>query len=355
METKISYRKGISPMIELYNLIPSCNPNRRILILTALNGNFAGKKAMFMDGALCWESPGGSFFSQFSEKLPDISSPGIISLENTKVFCEFPAHEPKLVICGGGHVSIPIIQIGRMIGCSVTVLEDRPKFADNARRAGADNVLCEPFEEGLKKIPGGPDTYFVIVTRGHRYDEACLAQIIKKEHAYIGMMGSRIRTAKVKQSLLDQGADSQVLESVHTPIGLPIGGETPEEIGVSIIAEIIQVKNRCHKHGGFTKEILNAVLDEKEKDMKKVLATIVTKKGSSPREAGTKMLIYRDGRTVGTIGGGCLEADIFQAALHLMSQEKLPMKLYHADMTGKHAEEEGMVCGGTVEVLLEIL
>lgn len=342
-------------MSELYNLISSCNPNRQVLILTALEGEPIGEKALFIDGILQWESKEGGFFSHITANFPDVSVPCIIKEECIRIFCEFPAREQKLVICGGGHVSIPVIQIGRMIGCTVTVLEDRPKFANNARRAGADTVICEPFEEGLKKIPGDPDTYFIIVTRGHRYDQMCLEEIIKKEHAYIGMMGSRARTAKVKQALLDRGADPQVLESVHTPIGLPIGGETPEEIGVSIIAEIIQEKNRCQNRGGFTKEILKAILDEKEKDIKKVLATIVTKKGSSPREAGTKMLIFQDGRTVGTIGGGCLEADIFQRSLRLMSQESLPLVLYHADMTGKDAEEEGMVCGGMVDVLLEVL
>ena len=342
-------------MSELYNLIASCNPNRQSLILTALDGTAAGEKAFFADGSLQWESGKKGFFSHFAENLPDISAPGIITENSTRIFCEFPAHEQKLVICGAGHVSIPVIQIGRMIGCTVTVLEDRPKFADNARRAGADTVLCQPFEEGLKKIPGDRDTYFIIVTRGHRYDQVCLEKIMKKEHAYIGMMGSRARTVKVKQALLEQGADPQVLESVHTPIGLPIGGETPEEIGVSIIAEIIQEKNRSRKRGGFTKEILRAILDEKDKDIKKVLATIVTKKGSSPREAGTKMLVYQDGRTVGTIGGGCLEADIIQRSLRLMSQESLPLVLHHADMTGKDAEDEGMVCGGMVDVLLEVL
>ena len=342
-------------MSELYNLISSCNPNRQVLILTALEGEPIGEKALFIDGILQWESKENGFFSHITASFPDVSVPCIIKEEGIRIFCEFPAREQKLVICGGGHVSIPVIQIGRMIGCTVTVLEDRPKFADNARRAGADTVICEPFEEGLKKIPGDPDTYFIIVTRGHRYDQICLEKILKKEHAYIGMMGSRARTAKVKQALLDRGADSQVLESVHTPIGLPIGGETPEEIGVSIIAEVIQEKNRCQKRGGCTKEILKALLDEKEKDIKKVLATIVTKKGSSPREAGTKMLIFQDGRTVGTIGGGCLEADIFQRSLRLMSQESFPLVLYHADMTGKDAEEEGMVCGGMVDVLLEVL
>ena len=158
-------------MSELYHLISSCNPNHQTLILTALEGEAKGEKAFVVDGILQWESKRGGFFSQISDALPDISAPGIIAEKNTRIFCEFPAHEQKLVICGAGHVSIPVIQIGHMIGCAITVLEDRPKFADNARRAGADTVLCEPFEEGLKKIPGDPDTYFIIVTRGHRYDQ----------------------------------------------------------------------------------------------------------------------------------------------------------------------------------------
>ena len=127
-------------MTELYHLIASCNPNRQTLILTALEGEAKGEKAFVVDGVLQWESKKGGFFSQISDTLPDVSAPGIITENNTRIFCEFPAHEQKLVICGAGHVSIPVIQIGRMIGCTVTVLEDRPKFAYNARRAGADTV-----------------------------------------------------------------------------------------------------------------------------------------------------------------------------------------------------------------------
>lgn len=340
-------------MSELYKLIASCNPNRQILILTALEGEAIGEKALFANGSLQWESKKNGFFSRMTDHLPDLSAPGIFTEKNIRIFCEFPARQQKLVICGAGHVSIPVIQMGRMIGCTVTVLEDRPKFADNARKAGADTVLCQPFEESLKKISGDPDTYFIIVTRGHRYDQICLEQIVEKEHAYIGMIGSRVRTAKVKEALLEKGKDPLVLNSVHTPIGLPIGGETPEEIAVSIIAEIIQEKNRCRKRGGFTKEILKAILNEKDKNIKMVLATIITKKGSSPREAGTKMLIFQDGRTVGTIGGGCLEAEIFQNSLRFMSQGREPLRLLRVDMTGKDAEEDGMICGGVVEVLLE--
>ena len=86
-----------------------------------------------------------------------------------RIFQERISRPAKLVICGAGHVSMPIIRIGKMLGFHVTVVEDRPKFADDARRAEADQVYCEPFEDGLAKIKGDTDTWFVIVTRGHRY------------------------------------------------------------------------------------------------------------------------------------------------------------------------------------------
>ena len=98
-----------------------------------------------------------------------------------KVFQERVGRMPRLVICGGGHVSIPVIQIGKMLGFTVTVLEDRPRFADNARQAGADQVYCEAFEDGLSKISGNGDTWFVIVTRGHRYDTLCLEAVFAEK------------------------------------------------------------------------------------------------------------------------------------------------------------------------------
>ena len=161
---------------------------------------------------------------------------------NERIFQERISRPAKLVICGAGHVSMPIIRMGEMLGFHVTVVEDRPKFADDARRAEADQVYCEPFEDGLAKIKGDTDTWFVIVTRGHRYDTDCLRTILGKPRAYVGMMGSKRRTAIVKDQLEAEGFEREVLEAVHTPIGLKIAAETPEEIAVSIMAEIIQIK-----------------------------------------------------------------------------------------------------------------
>ncbi|OUP85710.1 xanthine dehydrogenase [Lachnoclostridium sp. An169] len=271
--------------------------------------------------------------------------------EDGGIFRERIGRTPKLVICGGGHVSIPIIHMGKMLGFSVTVLEDRPKFADHARAAGADRVICLPFEESLAGIPGDSDSWFVIVTRGHRYDTICLENILAKKYAYVGMMGSRRRTAIVKDQLAQKGISREVLEGVHTPIGLKIGAQTPEEIAVSVMAEIIQVKNSHQKSGGYSEELLRAVLEETERKM--VMATIISRKGSAPRDVGTKMLILEDGSTADTIGGGCVESEIIQKALLMMREDRPDFAVCRVDMTMDAAEDEGMVCGGTVEVMLE--
>lgn len=267
------------------------------------------------------------------------------------VFRERIGRQPKLIICGAGHVSVPIIKMGKMLGFAVTVLEDRPRFADNARAAGADTVICEAFEKALEGIHGDSDSWFVIVTRGHRYDTICLENILHKTYAYVGMMGSRRRVAIVKDQLEESGISRETLDAVHTPIGLKIGAETPEEIAVSVMAEIIQVKNSREKGGGYSGEMLGALVSEEGR--KKVVATIVSRKGSAPRSVGTKMLIFEDGTTVDTIGGGCVESEIMQKALLMMCAGEPRFQVCRVDMTSDAAEDEGMVCGGVVEVMME--
>lgn len=280
-----------------------------------------------------------------------------------KIYKERIGCTPKLIICGAGHVSIPIIRMGKMLGFAVTVIEDRPKFADNARAAGADRVFCLPFQEGLGEIAGDSDSWFVIVTRGHRYDTECLEAVLGKQYAYVGMMGSRRRVAIVKDQLEERGIRREILDGVHTPIGLKIGAETPEEIAVSVMAEIIQVKNVQSKEaggkaGGYSDEMLACILgteDSRENIsvQKKVLATIISRKGSAPRGVGTKMLILEDGTAIDTIGGGCIESEIIQKALIMMRTDTPDFQICTVDMTAGQAEDEGMVCGGVVEVMLE--
>ncbi len=340
-------------MLELYKRIEHCDWNVKNIVLTVLEGSDLGQKALVSDGRLVWESTKSHFFEKHKEALSDLPQKNKIEIDKVSVYCDNLGQEKRLVICGGGHVSLPVIQMGVMMGWEVTVLEDRPQFADNARRAGASIVICEPFHEGLDKVSGSKDTFFVILTRGHRYDQVCLERILKKKNAYIGMIGSKLRVRKVKEQLIETGSDEEKLEKIYSPIGLDIKAETPAEIAVVIMAEIIEVKNKQIRNSGYSKEIMKAILNEELYPGMKVLATIVSRKGSAPREAGTKMIILKDGRGIGTIGGGCMESDVIQQALLMIRSGKLSSKICHVDMTGSDAEDEGMVCGGVVDVLLE--
>ena len=340
-------------MKALFEAIQRTDTNRFNMVLTVLDGENIGEKVLTSDGSILWESQEHGFFRGFQDEIKALDDSGVIRLGGHEVFCDVLGNEKQIVICGGGHVSIPVITLGVMMGCEVTVLEDRPLFADNARRAGATKVICAPFEEGLEQVKGNADTYFVIVTRGHRYDQICLEKIARKEHAYIGMIGSRRRTTLVKQILAEKGIDKNVLDSVYTPIGLDIGAETPVEIAVAIMAEIIEVKNKKKRTCGYTKEIMQAVLNPERGSESKVMATIVKRKGSAPQGVGIKMLVLRSGTCIGTIGGGCMEANIMQKALLMASGNGPEAVICKVDMTGADAEEEGMVCGGVVSVLLE--
>lgn len=353
MEELKTQTAGAESLANLLEVIQNSNANALRVVFTVLDGEHMAEKALTVGGRLVWESRENGYFSDHREELAEVSESKTVILGESRVFCDVLGQEKHLVICGAGHVSIPVIRMGIMLGFRVTVLEDRPSFADNARRAGASEVICEPFETGLDRVEGSGDTYFVIVTRGHRYDQICLEKIAEKEHAYIGMIGSRRRTTMLRQNLLERGVDRALLESVHTPIGLDIGAETPEEIAVAIVAEIIDVKNKRGHSCGYPREIIKAVMDREQDPGDKVLATIVARKGSAPRGVGTKMLIFRDHRCIGTIGGGCMEADVVQQALLMLSEDSPKARICRVDMTGADAEDEGMVCGGIVDVLLE--
>ena len=267
---------------------------------------------------------------------------------------ELSEETAKLVICGGGHVAIPVIRLGRMLGFRVTVLEDRPDHAENAGKAGADEVIRLPFQEGLAHIPGDQDTYFVIVTRGHAFDDICLNAISRKPHAYIGVMASKTRSAMTRERMITAyGCDPMIIQSVHMPIGLDIGSETPEEIAVSILAEIVQVKSKKHKTAGWTREIMQAIRQENRGPL--ALATIVDQQGSSPRHVGTRMLIRPDGSIVGTIGGGILESRVIREGTRLLREGGRQEYLLKATLDANTAEADEMACGGEVSVRIETL
>ena len=229
--------------------------------VTVLDGAHIGERAVLSGNGICWKSEENGFFATHEQQVLEKCGRknGQVQIEGVRLFSEGMAYNKKMIICGGGHVGIAVARLALMTEFDVTVLEDRPKFAETARRIGVQRVICDSFENGLKQIPGDKDTYFVIVTRGHRFDQTCLEIAMEKPHAYIGMMGSHVRVARMKESLVEQGIAREQIDAVHTPVGLRIGAETPEEIAVSILAEIIQVKNQEQHIGGYNENILAGV------------------------------------------------------------------------------------------------
>ncbi len=153
-------------------------------------------------------------------------------------------HEPPatLVIVGGGHIGKALATIGDLCGFSVVVVDDRPEYANQERFPEADRVICGDFAEVLGDLPIDANSYIVTVTRGHKHDEVSLRQVAGSAAAYVGMIGSKRRVGAVLQHLIDEGLDAEAVRRVHTPIGLDIGAETPEEIAVAIMAEVVQVR-----------------------------------------------------------------------------------------------------------------
>ena len=241
----------------------------------------------------------------------------------------------RLILCGGGHVSLELAHIACRLDFELHVLDDRPEFA-NPERFPMAKLYCEDFASALDRLDRREDDYFAVLTRGHAYDTQCVEHILRRPFAYLGMIGSRGKVARARQTLLERGFSPEQLDRLHAPIGLSLGGQTPAEIAVSIAAQLIQVRAQ---RGGSAVEVPAGA---------GMLLTITAKEGSAPRGVGACMLVAPDGTCTGTIGGGAMEFRARQRALELLEagtdvyQEVFDL---HAD-----AAELGMVCGGRVTV-----
>jgi xanthine dehydrogenase accessory factor len=161
---------------------------------------------------------------------------------------------PLLVIAGGGHVGRALAVQGDLLGFGLLVLDDRPEFADPALFPVGAETRCGDFAIELAAAPLGPETYVVIVTRGHQHDAEALRACIHRPLAYLGMIGSRRKVALLRQSFLDAGwATEAELDRVHAPVGLDLGAETVPEIAVSIAAELVAIRRRGESPGSMRK------------------------------------------------------------------------------------------------------
>lgn len=163
--------------------------------------------------------------------------------KGVRVFLNILSCDARLIICGAGHIAIPLAQFAHQLGFRVTVIDDRSDFANLLRFPDCE-VIAEDFTIALRELHFSPATYAVVITRGHEHDVECLFEILKKETQYVGLIGSRRRVRLVLEVLGKEGFPRERLKEVFTPIGLPIGAESPEEIALSIMSELVCVRRK---------------------------------------------------------------------------------------------------------------
>lgn len=167
--------------------------------------------------------------------------------EDYAVFLEWICPRGTAYVFGAGHVGVCVAHLAAYVDFRVVVIDDRAEFANTERAPDADEVVVvgsfdEFFADAAASLD--EDSYVVIVTRGHAHDKAVLSQALRTRAGYIGMIGSKRKSNLIFQALLMEGFSTQDIERVHAPIGLPIGGETPQEISISIIGEMIDLRSK---------------------------------------------------------------------------------------------------------------
>ncbi len=365
MENNLQQGKTIVTVIDQENLSESL-PGAKIVITSSGASKKGSLQLDWLEDAaaeLVRDSQSDGMF-----KTAELVNPNRPE-QRAKVMIDPYLAPPELIILGGGHIAVPLANIGQLLGYQVTVVDDRPDFVSAERFSGVYKSICCSFDEIENSLSLGPASSVVIVTRGHMHDLDCLRKVVKYPVAYLGMIGSRRKIKMIRQQLLDDGVDIEKIEKVRMPIGLDIGAQTPAEIAVCIAAEMIKDRrgggagslaaggqkadhaNDCELPSVADKESLYRAVVAAKEGTPAALATIVKTKGSTPRKAGARMLIYRDGRTLGTIGGGCGESEVRLQALSVIDDQKA--RLYKVSLTADIAAAEGMACGGIMEVFIE--
>jgi len=160
--------------------------------------------------------------------------------DGTEIYVEGFTTPPTLIIMGGGHIGRSVAALALTLGLQLIVVDDRPEFANHERFPGATQAVVAPFDAALDKIDVSFNSFVLIATRGHRYDDMATLAAVKTPARYIGLLGSKRKNMLIFRELLRQGVSLDKIKQIHAPVGLDIGAITPEELAVSIVAEIVQ-------------------------------------------------------------------------------------------------------------------
>jgi len=179
---------------------------------------------------------------RLSYSLKEGGDTGMVCGGDVEVFVEPILPAPTLFIFGGGHIALSLVSMAKMAGFKIVVVDDRPEFANPERFPEAEQTLVTDFVQAFSQLEIDESGYIVIVTYAHKSDEVVLEWALRTRAKYIGMIGSRAKNKLIFSHLQDKGISPELLNKVQAPIGLEINAQTPEEIAVSILAQLIKVR-----------------------------------------------------------------------------------------------------------------
>ncbi len=185
--------------------------------------------------------------TKFTLTQEEAARDGLICGGTVEVFVEPILPDPKVLLMGGGHLAQAIAEAAQQVGFKVSVVDDRASFANRERFPEVEETIVAPFKESLDNIDVSENSFILIVTRGHGYDQVALEEAIQTPARYVGLVGSRRKIRIILKNLLDQGIPPEAFSRLYAPIGLEIGSETPQEIAVSVVAELIALRKGVHQ------------------------------------------------------------------------------------------------------------
>ncbi len=229
-------------VVVLVLIPPSAEAGGRIVIRRAPDGTLArvgGAGDDILDSAL--QDLARKAMEGAEDAQEGLHSPGVGDDPEVRFFLEIHRPQPELLIVGAGHIAQPLCSVGALLGFRVRVLDDRPEFATRERFPEAEEVVRIDMADPFGQVPLTPQTHVVLVTRGHKYDYACLRQLLSRDDdiQYIGMIGSRRRVRAAFTELVEEGFDRERIAKIRAPVGLDLRAETPAEIAVAVAAEIV--------------------------------------------------------------------------------------------------------------------
>ena len=210
------------------------------------NPNLGAKLMLLLDGATVGTLGSKELDDRavaVARQVADVGSVESFSTdEGVEVFVEGFTTPPTLTVIGGGHVGKATADLANMLGYRVFIVDDREEFSNAERFPYAEQTVVTGYDRWNEDLSINVNTFVVVATRGHRFDDMALESALKTRARYIGLMGSRRKNLMIYRRLLDQGVSLERLKEVHAPIGLDIGGLQPEELAVSIMSEIIMTR-----------------------------------------------------------------------------------------------------------------